>query len=51
MSSLEYLNVSSNKLTTLPSEIGNLSHIKNLYANSNRITSLPNTLNGMSSLT
>ena len=43
MSSLHRLSLEGNRLTTLPKELGNLSHLRVLNANGNLLTAIPGT--------
>ena len=49
--SLTYLNLSSNRITSLPTELGALTGMKELRLNSNAITSLPTEIGTLTGLT
>ena len=47
---LELLSISSNKLSTLPKNVGKLCRLRYLYANGNKITDIPDELTSLRSL-
>jgi Leucine-rich repeat (LRR) protein len=47
MENLEILDLSDNRIETIPSDIGKLKHLKKLILNDNNITNVPDSLNSL----